>query len=282
MNKISLVLCTLNNFDEIKKFTSSLLKSEVSEIELIVIDQNSESILYLFSNISRCDFVDLKYFHVNFKGLSRARNFALKHVTGNIVCFPDDDCVYSPRLLSNVQKIFNDDSIDFISVNTIDPIDSQKSLIKLPTEGHLINYQKKSCVSFTLFFRSNVIDSVGEFDEKMGVGSGTKYGSGEESDYVVRVISNGFVGKFFPELYVYHPAKESLSVFDRALKNRMLSYGGGYGYFLRKNFKLQGYLLSFRNLLGIIARLFFSLKSKNEFYKALYFLLGFIQGFLKR
>ena len=280
MDKISLVLCTLNNTKEIKDFIKSLDGNLTCQIELIVVDQNVDSILYLFNGID--ELVDLKYHHVNFKGLSRARNFAIKHVTGDIISFPDDDCVYSHNLISSVQSVFKNNDIDFLSVNTRDPHYPHLSLVKLPVFRHSITYQHRNCVSFTLFFRRRVINLVGNFDEKMGVGSGTKYGAGEESDYVVRALSLGFVGLFFPDLYVFHPAKESLPVFNSIIKSRMLSYGGGYGYFVRKNFKLQGSMLSFKNLLGVLFRLLSSLHSYSEFRKSFYFSVGFINGFFKQ
>ncbi|HCN4986280.1 TPA: glycosyltransferase, partial [Escherichia coli] len=96
MTKFSLVLCTINNRKDIPKFIESLscnIHEKKFEVELIVIDQNTLSIADLFSDIA--ERVTLKYFKVDFKGLSRARNYALKHVSGDIVCFPDDDCIYT-------------------------------------------------------------------------------------------------------------------------------------------------------------------------------------------
>ncbi|MCC9257613.1 hypothetical protein LOK08_08950 [Escherichia coli] len=52
----------------------------------------------------------------------------------------------------------------------------------------------------------------------MGVGAGTNYGAGEESDFVVRALSLGFKGLYYPDYYVLHPAKESHPVFDDIIK----------------------------------------------------------------
>ncbi|HCP4351858.1 TPA: glycosyltransferase family 2 protein, partial [Escherichia coli] len=108
------------------------------------------------------------------------------------------------------------------------------------------------------------------------------YGAGEESDFVVRALSLGFKGLYYPDYYVLHPAKESHPVFDDIIKNRMLSYGGGYGYFLQKNFYRQGRFLSIKNIFGVFLRLIKSLHSKVEFLKSFYFTIGFLKGFFKK
>ncbi|WP_413498573.1 glycosyltransferase family 2 protein [Buttiauxella gaviniae] len=276
----SLVLCTLNNHSEIFKFIESISNYNCLLIELIVVDQNEVSISEYFSPL-REKGINVKYFHVKFKGLSKSRNFGIQYAIGNIIAFPDDDCIYQPRLLIDTFDLITPD-IDFISINTKDPFDDNKSLVQLPSCVCDITFKKKMCVSFTLFFSKKVIEKVGMFDEDMGVGSGTRYGSGEETDYITRAISLGFKGRFHPQLYVLHPAKENILKFDNALKRRMISYGGGYGYFIRKNFRIQGYLYSTKLCLGVFVRLIKSLTSFTKLKASVYFMLGFINGFLKR
>ena len=45
-------------------------------------------------------------------------------------------------------------------------------------------------ISFTIFLRRRVVERVGEFDETLGVGAGTPYGSCEESDYLIRAVKS--------------------------------------------------------------------------------------------
>lgn len=278
--KFSLILCTLGNFTDIKKFISSITQYDKKFIELIVVDQNKISISNFFDEV-RNKGIDVKYFHVNFKGLSRARNFGLNYATGDYVAFPDDDCCYSNDLLLNVAERFNHE-VDFLSVNTIDEKDSAKSLVHLPDVKGDISYKERKAVSFTLFFTQKAINLTGLFDENMGVGSGTKYGAGEESDYIVRSLYLGLKGVYFPELFVFHPAKESTGIFSEELKRRMISYGGGYGYFLRKNFFILGCYNALKSVIGVLWRVVKSIHSRFEFKMSICFLFGFINGFLKR
>ena len=43
-----------------------------------------------------------------------------------------------------------------------------------------------------LFFRNNVVNNVGLFDETLGPGADTKYGCGEDTDYLIRVFDKGY------------------------------------------------------------------------------------------
>lgn len=278
--KFSLILCTLGNFTDIKNFISSIIHYDKGFIELIVVDQNKTSISHFFDEI-RYVGVIVKYFHVNFTGLSRARNFGLNYADGDYIAFPDDDCCYSKDLLINVANYFSNE-IDFLSVNTSDEKDTTKSLVCLPQVRGEISYKERKSVSFTLFFSKRAINLIGLFDQNMGVGAGTKYGAGEESDYIVRALHLGLKGVYFPDLYVFHPAKESTGFFNEELKRRMISYGGGYGYFLRKNFFVLGYIIAFKAVIGVFWRVIKNIPSQFKLKMAVYFLCGFINGFLKR
>jgi GT2 family glycosyltransferase len=84
-------------------------------------------------------------------------------------------------------------------------------------------------ISCSIFFRREVYDAVGEFDEALGIGSKTKLQSGEETDYTLRALAKGFGLRFEPSLVVHHPPFQSL---DR-LKKATFSYAVGSGYLLR-------------------------------------------------
>lgn len=114
--KFSLIFCTINRLKECETFFYFLENQTYKNFEIIIVDQNShnkiKNIISKFPFVSR----NSKYFKVNFKGLSRARNFGLKHVTGEIICFPDDDCWYSDiNLLEKICTILNS-NLDGISI----------------------------------------------------------------------------------------------------------------------------------------------------------------------
>jgi GT2 family glycosyltransferase len=73
---------------------------------------------------------------------------------------------------------------------------------------------------------------VGEFDERLGLGSGTEYTSSEETDYVIRALALGARIEYDPSLVVEH----ELAVSDRdGLRSRGRSEGASVGFLLRKH-----------------------------------------------
>jgi hypothetical protein len=63
------------------------------------------------------------------------------------------------------------------------------------------------------------------------VGSGTPYGSGEETDYVLRMMRQGVKARFDRTQHVIHPRRDMLSGSGSAV--RATSYGFGMGHLLR-------------------------------------------------
>ena len=80
---------------------------------------------------------------------------------------------------------------------------------------------------------------MGEFDESLGVGAGTPWGSSEEMDFIIRAIRQGSRLRYDPDLVVFHP--QTVSDFDRTAAQRHLSYSRGFGRVLKKH----GYPFSF-------------------------------------
>lgn len=88
-------------------------------------------------------------------------------------------------------------------------------------------------ISFTIFFKRQVIEKVGAFDEMLGVGSGTVYGSGEETDYLIRALKRNFKMRYVSKLIISHPRKTAAG--NKNDLSRALLYGGGMGYVLKKH-----------------------------------------------
>lgn len=197
-------MCTLGRYKEPEEFLKSLTEQTYSNFELIVIDQNDNNKIEMLCKKFSNNF-SIVYERVTFKGLSRARNWAFKYVTGNVVGFPDDDCVYYKDTLYKVSKYFSDNIIDCITGKYVCTKDCYAS-----TESNSIQLNKYNIwmhsISFTVFLKKSSINVIGLFDQDLGVGSGTEYGSGEETDYLIRGLSKGLNMINVPDIYIYHPA----------------------------------------------------------------------------
>jgi GT2 family glycosyltransferase len=167
-------------------------------------------------------------------GLSRARNVGVAFATGDIIAFPDDDCWYPAGLLTRVvSELQSQVSVDGLTGRSEDgrgrPSGGSFSRRKGPVD---INNVWKTGISYTIFLRSSVCTAVGLFDEELGAGAHTRFGSGEESDCLIRTVKLGFNIQYLPDLVVYHA---NSILYDRNDCQKAFRYGTGMGRVLSKH-----------------------------------------------
>jgi glycosyltransferase involved in cell wall biosynthesis len=165
-------------------------------------------------------------------GLSCARNVALAHVEADVVAFPDDDCVYPGDLLERVaRRLAAEPELGGITGREVDEAGcSSPSWRRDPAVLTAENLWNRA-ISFSIFLRTGVAKAVGPFDERLGLGSGTPWGSGEEIDYLVRAVRAGARIEYDPELTVLHPSKPPAGELRRTGRRD----GASVGYILRKH-----------------------------------------------
>lgn len=220
--KVSLIMATYGRHDECNLFLKSLENQEYKDFEVIVVDQNPVGYLDDIINNYKDKFV-IKYVHLNKKGLSHARNIGLAKATGSIVAFPDDDCEYFSDTLQKVVTEFNYTHADIISGRIVHKKDIRTE--NGYTKINKYNIWKKS-ISITIFMKNS---KLGLFDEKLGVGSGTKYGSGEETDYLLTELEKGKTMMNCLSIAIFHPI-EKISNYGKAY-----DYSVGRMYVLHKH-----------------------------------------------
>ncbi len=240
--KLSLILATVGRVEELERFLSALESQNYSDIEVLVVDQNPDERLH---DILAGAAAHFRTVHLRSdRGLSRARNAGLPRVTGDIVAFPDDDCWYPADLLRRVAGFFLEKpEYDGLTGRHLLPNGRPSRGWGRRAAGPLT---KKTVwtrhVSFTIFLRKRVVDSIGQFDESLG--AGTTGGAGEESDYLLSAIEKGFQIYYEPTLVVFHPElgrAESSSLNattgknDARARRNAHSFARGVGYVLRKH-----------------------------------------------
>ncbi len=231
--KISLILCTVDRYEEPKRFLKSLEQKKDSEIELIIVDQNCDDRIesILFESKFSFRIIHLK----TVRGLSRARNLGLKHVTGDIIAFPDDDCWYPANLLKEVAIFFESYRDIYALLGRAVGEDGSPTAGCHKTTADFItrlNLLRKA-VSIGIFLRSIFVKKVGDFDEELGVGSGTPWGAAEETDYLIRGHDLGLKIFFDPRIKVFHPT--IFPELTSAFYEKALNYGAGFGRVLKKH-----------------------------------------------
>jgi glycosyltransferase involved in cell wall biosynthesis len=233
--KISLVMGTLGaRSDRLGVFLDSLASATHRDIELVVVDQSQgDGALPDLLSKPRLLFPVL---HLRSQpGLSRARNVGLAAVTGDVVAFPDDDSWYPKTLLASVVQRFGaDTSLGGLAGRPIDA-EGHSSFPRWDLRPGPVNRFNvwRRCNSNALFLTRAAVERVGGFDESLGLGSGTPWGSAEDIDYPLRILASGLNIYYDPTLLVHHP--RTTPGFDSAGAARAESYGRGMGRVLRKH-----------------------------------------------
>lgn len=277
--RISLILATVGRTTTLERFLDSLNNQSHRDFELIVVDQNPDNRVPAILDPYRTKF-SISYYRSP-RGLSRARNVGLEHVTGEIIGFPDDDCWYlSADFLNKVAGVFSrEPQCDGLTGPVID----EDEKVVFGVDDSTTHYQTiYSCWrlvnSNTLFVRHSAVSKLKCFDETIGVGSGTPWGSGEDVDFVIRLLKVGLRCRYDTDIVVGHPSPDR-STTQAALK--AYQYGLGGGYLLRKHRYPAWFVaqLLVRPLIGCLISPFRRRTETSGFYLSRF--RGRLEGYLK-
>jgi glycosyltransferase involved in cell wall biosynthesis len=227
--KLSLVCCTLGDRPEELERMLAALEPGPHAVELIVVDQSPDGRTrpIVMAHARR---FDVKFVQCR-PGLSRARNAGLEHVTGDVLAFPDDDCWYRADTITRVLEHFErEPSLDGLSGRWVDESGAPCGH-PWPSAPTLIDASNvwRSAISFTIFVRTRVASGL-TFDPLVGVGSGTLIGAGEETLYLLKLLAQGAVLKYLPDVAVNHPWRGVSSI----PMSKAYRYAVGFGYVVRK------------------------------------------------
>ncbi|MGD0152187.1 MAG: glycosyltransferase [Thermacetogeniaceae bacterium] len=253
--KFSLILCTINRYDELNNFLFSLNTQIYNNFELIIVDQNSD--MHVKSIIAKYNY-DIIYLKSE-PGLSKARNVALKYVSGDIIAFPDDDCEYPKELLKSVNDFFvKYYEYDAISGRSVDAR-GRTSVSHFDIAPGIITIDNvfKRANSITIFLKNKLVESTGYFDEQLGLGAKSPFLASEEIDYLIRAIKYGYKIYFDPSIIIFH--NEPVKEYSEIIILRGYFYGAGYGRVARKHMlsSKHVFLMFIRPLGGFLLSLFF-------------------------
>ena len=218
---LTLVVGTYGRTTQLRRLLTSLRAQTEKAFNVVIVDQNEPG--YLASILA--DFTDLPLIHTRSPlGISRARNAGIALAQTPLIGFPDDDCWYKPTTVAEVISRFQSSpQMHVLAGRTVDAQGRESVSDHLP-ESQPITKASVFLVgnTNTFFARLHAVLAVGGFDETLGVGSGTKFGSGEETDFVLCCLGHGFNVHYERDFLVHH---------DQVSRNlgKVGHYSAGFG-----------------------------------------------------
>ncbi len=207
MNRLTLITCTFERDAEFLRLIESIDAQEISDVQLIVVDQNVPARVQRLRTDHSLNY-EVLVLETGRMGLSKARNLALANASGSIVGFPDDDCWYPYGFFVQLLKAFKDyGGHDFLTCKTVDE-ELQPSVGQFLASSQEIRKTNTFWAgnSNGIFIRKKALDEVDGFDERLGVGADSPYRAGEETDLLLKLLSCQAKGKYLADLFVHHPS----------------------------------------------------------------------------
>lgn len=229
-----LILATAHRRAPLPNLFDSLAAQSHRDFRVLLIDQNPEGHLDEVLARARVRPNAPEIIHLRSEvGLSRARNVGLAHLQGDAFALVDDDLTYEPDTLATAAAALA--SCDIAIGNLLTPDAKRPSPARPLTPRPLrwIHEAFYAAPSATLFFRRDVARKLpAGFPEDIGAGADSPYGSGAETDFLIRAMLEGFQAARHPEIIIRHPLPDFLEKGAR-LKGRR--YGRGRHHIIRKH-----------------------------------------------
>lgn len=252
---ISVVICTRDRPDTIVRAVESVLHQAYEHFDILIVDQSrtDETQRLIRDLMERSD--RLRYLHLDQAGLSRAYNAGIRHTSGNLLAFTDDDCVAPNTWLDTIAGCFakQPDVALLYGQVWLPP-----ELVATGTPGgtiptlYIAERERLSLhAGFKVFgmganfaARRSMCDRVGGFDEILGGGGPLK--SSQDFDFAYRIYRAGGTILLEPGVVVYHYGFRSNADWPATLR----AYGIGDGAFYFKHVRAGDLYAA-----GLLARL---------------------------
>ena len=246
------VVATLDRPEWLTACLVSLAAADPPYREVLVVDQSVGE-----AQRAIADAHGARYLHLDRRGLSLARNAGIAASVSEWIHFPDDDCTVAPDLLAAVADgLQRQPGAGFLCAHIEIPggrpimvgMDDCERTIAKPIDA------LRTAMSPGLFVRRALLERLGGFDERFGVGA--RFPSGEESDLLFRALVAGTTGRYLPKARVFHP--DQMAIRDaEARRRRAHAYGKGWGALFAKHAASSGgaalhALYQFRAMAGVV------------------------------
>lgn len=228
---LSIIIPTLHRLSQVEALLDSICLCEYQNCEVLVIDQNFSTLLD--DTVTKYSVkLNIKHHKVDFRSLSKAKNYGSQFASGSILCFPDDDCEVFPNTFSKALSILQETNSDVVFGKCVER-DLSDSVIKFKkNEGYLTGKKYEGMfLDATIFVKHDIFQKY-RYDESFGVGA--FYGAEEGYDLVLRMLKDNVNMYFSPNILFYHPRKISTHTSPEEIK-RVFTYRCGFSHLCLKH-----------------------------------------------
>jgi GT2 family glycosyltransferase len=235
---VSLVICTRNRVDDLKKCLDSISSLTVLPEEVIIVDNartndRTEKLVATYKGI--------KYYEEPVPGLSYARNTGVRRASQEIIAFTDDDVLLHHLWIQQVWEAFSQSHVAAMTGLVL--------AAELRTETQFIfekhwsfnqgfidkfynpTYFRKTLpigppvweigAGANMAFRRSIFAKLGYFDERLGAGAS---GCSEDSEMWYRILLNEQTIHYNPRAIVFHKHRDEKA----ALHKQLFAYMRGF------------------------------------------------------
>jgi len=214
----SIVIPVYNRPDEVDELLESLTLQTYKNFEILIIEDGSENdCKHVIANYA--DQLSIRYYSKENTGQGFTRNYGFDRANGDYYIVFDSDCLIPSDYFEQVEAYLNDNSLDAFGG---------------PDKDHpdFTNMQKAISYSMTSLFTTGGIrgkkKSLGTFHPRsfnMGISKEVFEKTngyiltrmGEDIEFSIRIINNGFKVGLIPDAFVYHKRRTSLKQFYKQL-----------------------------------------------------------------
>lgn len=232
MRDFALILATVGRTVELNRLFDTLAAQSYRDFEVIVVDQNRDDRLLPVLHRARYLGLVLRHLRHSPPNLALARNAGIAAADARWLGFPDDDCWYQPQTLARIAlRSRRFDHPHGIVTRWVeqDP----------PYTPAALSWERSSrfrdfpVSSITLFFERALLQQVGGFDGRLGVGQW--FGAGEETDLMLRVLRTGATVAHEPCAKVHHRVEPTTASKSRIARRSALLRARGTGAMYAKH-----------------------------------------------
>jgi len=198
---ISLIVATYNRYNELNRLLTSLISAK-QLVQIIIVDQNDNLNLTPLINEFSDNGLNIIHLKCVEKNLSNARNFGIGYATNELLSFPDDDCYYEPDTIQKVLDMFSKTDSEIVIGHWVEKNNPFSTVVADIPRENIMSYNLGPICSITIFIRKKILDCIGGFDARLGVGR--RFGAGEEIDLIMRASKYGFHITFCPQILIHH------------------------------------------------------------------------------